>query len=55
MTLSLLRDFISSVPLILILPGVFDLGVVGPLYSGPIADIISFLVAVVMMVRVSAN
>ena len=35
MTLSLLRDFILSVPLILILPGVFDLGVVGPLYSGP--------------------
>lgn len=52
MMLSLLRDFILSVPLILILPGVFDLGVVGPLYSGPIADIISFLVAVVMMVRV---
>lgn len=52
MTLSLLRDFILSVPLILVLPGLFGLGVVGPLYSGPIADIISFLVAVVMMVRV---
>ena len=52
MTLSLLRDFVLSVPLVLVLPRVMDLGVVGPLYSGPIADIISFAVAVVMMVRV---
>lgn len=55
MTLSLLRDFILSVPLILLLPELFGLGVTGPLYSGPIADIVSFLVAVFMMVRVFRN
>lgn len=49
MGLSLLRDFILSVPLVVILPNVNNLGVVGPLYSGPIADIISFAVAVIMI------
>lgn len=50
MSLSLLRDFILSVPLVLLLPTAF--GVIGPLYSGPIADIISFLVTAIMMIRV---
>lgn len=50
MSLSLLRDFILSVPLVLYLPRL--LGVTGPLYSGPIADIISFLVAAVMVANV---
>lgn len=48
--LSLLREIVLSVPLIIILPKFF--GVIGPLYAGPIADIISFVVAVLMMVRV---
>lgn len=47
MSLSLLRDFILSVPLVLCLPMVF--GVTGPLYSGPIADAISFAAAVIMV------
>lgn len=44
MSLSLLRDFILSVPLALILPRYF--GVTGALYSAPIADIISFAACV---------
>ena len=48
MSLSLLREFVLSVPLILLLPQLVKPGVVGPLYAGPIADIISFLVAVIM-------
>lgn len=47
MSLSLLRDFVLSVPLVLWLPTVF--GVTGPLYSGPVADTISCIVAVVMI------
>jgi len=35
--LSLLRDFVLSVPLILILPKMF--GIMGSLFSAPIADI----------------
>lgn len=50
MLLSLLRDFILSVPLALILP-VF-MGVTGPLYSGPAADVISFAACVFCMVMV---
>lgn len=50
MSLSLLRDFILSVPLVLLLPLTF--GVIGPLYSGPIADLVSFAVTAVMMVCV---
>ena len=50
MSLSLLRDFILSVPLVLCLPMAF--GVTGPLYSGPIADVVSFIVAVVMIISV---
>ena len=50
MSLSLLRDFILSVPLVLCLPAVF--GVTGPLYSGPIADIVSFAAALIMLISV---
>ncbi len=51
MFLSLLREFILSIPLVLILPNIFDLGVVGPLFSAPIADIVSVVVAAIMMMR----
>lgn len=44
MSLSLLRDFILSVPLTLILPRF--LGVTGALYSAPIADAAAFMAAV---------
>ena len=45
--LSLLRDFILSSPLILLFPRFF--GVVGALYSAPVADVISLIVVVFMM------
>jgi Na+-driven multidrug efflux pump len=45
--LSLLRDFILLVPLVLLLPK--KLGVVGPLWAGPIADVVSFIVTVVII------
>lgn len=48
--LSLLRDFILSVPFVLLLPRVF--GVTGALYSAPIADTISFFAVIAMMVPV---
>lgn len=48
--LSLLRDFILSVPLTIFLPRIF--GVTGALYSAPIADAVSIFVVVIMMVRV---
>ena len=44
MFLSLLREFILSVPLALALPMAF--GVTGALYSAPVADVISFVAAV---------
>ncbi len=47
MGLSLLRDFVLSVPLVLLLPRVF--GLRGALYSAPIADIVSFLAVLVIM------
>ena len=47
MVLSLLRDFILSVPLTLLLPKL--LGVTGALYSGPIADVAAFGAAVLIM------
>lgn len=50
MGLSLLRDFILSVPLVLILPTVF--GVEGPLFSAPAADVVTFLVALAIMKNV---
>lgn len=46
--LSLLRDFVMSVPLVLILPLKF--GIYGPLYSAPVADIVSFIVVIVISV-----
>lgn len=52
MLLSLLRDFILCVPLILIFPMFVEPGVMGPLYSAPIADVITLLVAGVMMAGV---
>lgn len=53
MFLSLLRDFILSVPLTLILP--ISLGVVGPLYSAPIADAVSFVATCIIMIIVFRN
>lgn len=50
MLLSLLRDFVLSVPLTLVLPRFF--GVTGALYSGPAADVISFEAAVLCMAAV---
>ena len=50
MLLSLLRDFVLSVPLTLVLPRLF--GVTGALYSGPAADVISFGAAVLCMAAV---
>lgn len=52
MTLSLLRDFVLCVPMILLFPRLVTPGVLGPLYSGPVADGITFLVAVEMLVPV---
>ncbi|WKY49202.1 MATE family efflux transporter [Eubacteriaceae bacterium ES3] len=48
--LSLLRDFILSVPLIIILPRFF--GLEGVLYSAPIADLLSMVGVTVMMIFV---
>lgn len=48
--LSLLRDFILSVPLVILLPKMF--GVTGALYSAPIADIVSLIAVIGMMVPV---
>lgn len=47
MGLSLLRDFILSVPLVLLLP--VKLGVTGALFSAPIADAISFIVVIFIL------
>lgn len=47
MGLSLLRDFVMSVPLVLLLP--VRLGVTGTLLSAPIADMVSFVAVVVIM------
>lgn len=52
MILSLLRDFILCVPLILALPLIVKPAVMGPLYSAPAADIITLLAAAVMMAGV---
>ena len=52
MTLSLLRDFVLCVPMILLFPRLVSPGVLGPLYSAPVADVITILVAVAMMVPV---
>lgn len=47
MGLSLLRDFVLSVPLVLLLP--IKLGVTGALFSAPIADVISFIVVIFIL------
>lgn len=47
MGLSLLRDFILSVPLTLLLPLIF--GVEGTLFSAPIADVLTFFVMLIIM------
>ena len=47
MGLSLLRDFIMSVPLVLLLPARF--GVTGALYSAPVADGVSLVAVVLIM------
>lgn len=52
MTLSLLRDFILCVPMILFFPLLVHPGVMGPLYSGPVSDIITLAVAAIMMIPV---
>lgn len=48
MGLALLRDFILCVPLIIILP--IKLGIVGPLLSVPISDIVSFIAVIGVMI-----
>lgn len=50
MGLSLLRDFILLVPLVLILANRY--GVVGLLYSAPIADVIAMIFTVIMTTKV---
>ena len=52
MVLSLLRDFVLCVPMILLFPRLASPGVLGPLYSAPVADVITILVAVGMLVPV---
>ena len=50
LSLSLLRDFVISVPAVLLLPRY--LGVTGTLWSAPVADILS-MIAVLLMMRVA--
>ena len=50
MALSLLREFVLSVPLAIFLPKIW--GVEGALYSAPAADVVSWIVAVVLLARV---
>ena len=47
MGLSLLRDFVLCVPLILLLP--LKLGIYGPVFSAPLSDIISFIAVIAVM------
>lgn len=49
MILSLPRDFILCVPMILLFPLFVEPGVMGPLYSGPVADGITLILAAIMM------
>lgn len=53
MGLSLLRDFFMSVPLAILLPMAF--GVTGTLYSAPIGDVVSFIVAIIIVIRVLSS
>ena len=52
MALSLIRDFLLSVPMILLFPRFVEPGVMGPLYSAPVADIITLVLAIVMTASV---
>jgi Na+-driven multidrug efflux pump len=45
--LSLLRDFVLAIPLALVLP--IHYGVVGALYSGLIADVVVFVITLVII------
>lgn len=47
--LSLLRDFILCVPIIRLFPNLTEPSVMGPLYSAPVADVITIVIAVVMV------
>lgn len=49
MGLSLLRDFVLCVPLVLLLP--LKLGVYGPLFSAPIADFISIFAVIAIVIH----
>lgn len=53
MSLSLLKDFIVSVPAIIILP--YFLGVTGAVWSAPLADIISLVAVILFMKHVWAG
>lgn len=48
MILSLMREFVINVPLVLILPKF--LGVTGVLYSAPVADTVTFIVTLIIMI-----
>lgn len=50
MVLSLLRDIALCVPLAIFLPKIF--GVVGALWSAPVADVVSFIVAIILLARI---
>lgn len=52
MIVSLLRDFVLIVPLVLAMPFFFQPAVVGPLFAAPIADIIACIITAIMMVSV---
>ena len=47
--LSFLRDFALCIPMILLFPRLVTPGVMGPLYSSPVADVITALVALVLI------
>ena len=48
----MMREFVLCVPLILLFPNWFEPAVKGPLYSAPVADVMTIIVAVVMMIGV---
>ena len=50
MSLSLLREIVLSIPLAIVLPMAF--GVMGALYSAPVADVVSCAITVVILTRV---
>ena len=50
MVLSLLRDIILVIPMIILLPMRF--GVVGAIYSGPIADVLSMVAVVIFTLKI---